>query len=189
MKIPSSAALPLLTERLLIREFVDTDAFRMRDFALDPDFWRHTSLDIVSVEALDIFTSDVIAEQKRTPRPFYNLAVNTRDTGTLVGFVKTGLVSSDDGVGMLGYAIGGQYAGMGYATEAAAALLPFVFVALGFHRLTANCDANNPASARVLEKLGFILEGRLRENRLVDGVRTDSLVYGLLADDFLVAGL
>lgn len=185
MKIPVSAAFPLVTERLLIREFVPEDRVRMRDFALDPLFWLHTSLSIMSVSDLDAFVRDLVAQQSDEDRQVYTLAVNRREDGALIGFVKVGVESGQDQVGMLGYAIGGQYAGCGYATEAAAAMLPFAFVALGYRRLVASSDITNPASVHILEKLGFTREGHLRQHRLVSGEATDSLIYGLLAEEFL----
>lgn len=186
IKITASAAFPLMTERLLLREFVPADATAMAAFALDPDFWRHTSLTCTTMDDLKAFVEGVLAEQRqKTDRLFYNIAVSERKTGTLVGFVKTGLISPQDKVGMLGYALGSSFAGKGYATEAAQALIPFAFLALGYARLSASCDATNPASSRVLEKLGFHYEGCVRSARLIDGERVDSLTYGLLADEFL----
>lgn len=70
--------------------------------------------------------------------------------------------------------------GVGHATEAARALLGWAFATLDLNRVQAECDTRNLGSARVLEKLGFRREGTLREDCVVDGVVSDSWVYGLL---------
>jgi [ribosomal protein S5]-alanine N-acetyltransferase len=70
--------------------------------------------------------------------------------------------------------------GRGYATEAAGALLGWAFDTLDLNRVQAETDTRNLASARVLEKLGFVREGTLREDCVVNGEVSDSWVYGLL---------
>ena len=52
----------------------------------------------------------------------------------------------------------------GYAREAGRAVLAFAFGTLQLHRLGADCDPRNVASARLMEQLGFTREGTLRQN-------------------------
>ncbi|TDT40752.1 RimJ/RimL family protein N-acetyltransferase [Streptomyces sp. BK208] len=80
----------------------------------------------------------------------------------------------------LGYCFGEAMWGRGYATEAVRALLRWAFGTLDLNRVQAEADTRNPASARVLEKAGFVREGTLREDCVVDGEVSDSWVYGLL---------
>ncbi|MEO5852494.1 MAG: GNAT family protein [Nocardioides sp.] len=70
--------------------------------------------------------------------------------------------------------------GHGYATEAARALLQWAFDTMDLNRVQAETDTRNVASARVLEKLGFVREGTLREDCVVNGEVSDSWVYGLI---------
>ena len=80
----------------------------------------------------------------------------------------------------LGYCLGEASWGHGYATEAARAVLQWAFDTLDLNRVQAETDTRNAASARVLEKLGFVREGTLREDCVVNGDVSDSWVYGLL---------
>ncbi|WP_151081568.1 GNAT family N-acetyltransferase [Nocardioides cynanchi] len=80
----------------------------------------------------------------------------------------------------LGYVLNEEAWGHGYATEATSAVLGWAFETLDLNRVQAEADTRNAASARVLEKLGFVLEGTLREDCVVDGDVSDSWVYGLL---------
>ena len=80
----------------------------------------------------------------------------------------------------IGYCLDDAAWGQGFATEAADALLHWAFDTLDLNRVQAETDTRNTASGRVLEKLGFVREGTLREDCIVDGVVSDSWVYGLL---------
>jgi RimJ/RimL family protein N-acetyltransferase len=59
-------------------------------------------------------------------------------------------------------------------------MLDFAFDVLLAHRVWAGCDPENVASARVLERIGMRLEGRLRENERIRSRFRDTLVYGIL---------
>ena len=80
----------------------------------------------------------------------------------------------------MGYCLAEAAWGKGFATEAAGAVLRWVFATLDLNRVQAETDTRNIASSRVLEKLGFAREGTLREDCIVEGEVSDSWVYGLL---------
>jgi [ribosomal protein S5]-alanine N-acetyltransferase len=77
----------------------------------------------------------------------------------------------------LGYWLGEEFWGRGIMTEAVAAFTDFCFENFLLRRIYAEAFANNPASARVLEKAGFAFEGRLKNNVFKDGQLLDSLLY------------
>ena len=77
----------------------------------------------------------------------------------------------------LGYWLGEDFWGRGIMTEAVAAFRDFCFENFPLHRISAEVFANNPASARVLEKAGFVFEGCLKNNVIKDGKLLDSLLY------------
>jgi ribosomal-protein-alanine N-acetyltransferase len=80
-------------------------------------------------------------------------------------------------VGQLGYWLGEEFWGRGIMTEAVSEFVNYCFKKFPLHRVYAEAYANNPASARVLEKAGFVLEGRLRKNVVKDGKILDSLLF------------
>lgn len=83
----------------------------------------------------------------------------------------------------LGYWLGLPYWNQGYTTEAAGALVNFGFDNLSLHRIEAGHYRGNPASGRVMQKLGMQQEGILRQHTLRFGKFEDRVVYGLLASD------
>jgi [ribosomal protein S5]-alanine N-acetyltransferase len=77
----------------------------------------------------------------------------------------------------LGYWLGEELWARGVMTEAVGAFTDFCFDRFSLRRIYAEPFANNPASARVLEKAGFVFEGRLKNNVVKDGEVLDSLLY------------
>lgn len=77
----------------------------------------------------------------------------------------------------IGYWIGERFWGRGIATEAVAALTSWGFANLDIERIYAGVFSWNPASSRVLEKVGYTFEGRLHNAIYKDGRVLDELVY------------
>lgn len=82
----------------------------------------------------------------------------------------------------VGYWLGRAWWGRGIASEALAAVVDYAFSAFDLVRLEAQVYEWNPASARVLEKCGFRLEGRMRKRVTKDGETIDSLLYALVRE-------
>jgi [ribosomal protein S5]-alanine N-acetyltransferase len=80
-------------------------------------------------------------------------------------------------VAELGYWLSEDFWGHGIASEAVPAFADYCFANFELNRIYAEPFANNPPSARVLQKAGFALEGRLRKNVVKDGQVLDSLLY------------
>lgn len=112
------------------------------------------------------------------------LAVERRDDESFIGWCSLTRWNADFRSAAVGYCYTEAAWGHGYATEAARALLTWAFDALDLNRVQAETDTRNVASARVLEKLGFVREGTLREDCIVNGEVSDSWVYGLLRRDW-----
>lgn len=110
-------------------------------------------------------------------------AVTLQGQGRLIGAVGL-TIHRDDNRAELGYWVARSEWGQGYATEAAGAILRYGFERLGLRRIHADCLTRNPASARVLRKLGLAFEGRLRRHVLKRGMPEDLDLYGILRDEY-----
>lgn len=117
-------------------------------------------------------------------RHAFNLAIELRGDGRLIGGCDLKIVSMPFRRGQIGYALHPEHWGRGLATEAARLLLAYGFRDLGLHRIEATCDPRNLASARVLEKAGLIAEGTRRQDVLVRGEWRDSLLFSVLEDQW-----
>ena len=110
------------------------------------------------------------------------LVVADGDPVGIVGFEETN--PSAWGVVELGYFLDPEAWGNGYATTAAALAVEHAFRDRRYAKAVATVYETNPASARVLEKLGFEREATFRKEAFIEGERVDVHRYGLLADEY-----
>ena len=108
---------------------------------------------------------------------WYCFALIERESGALIGDVS--LHPNEFHAAELGYIIGEEHWGKGYATEAARAALDYAFETLGLRRVEGRCVTRHPPSARVMEKAGMTREGHLRESFMKWGVYFDDYIYGI----------
>jgi len=107
--------------------------------------------------------------------------------GTLAGVANLYAFDRQNRRCDVGYMLGRAYWGKGYMREALRTVLAFAFSELDLHRVEADIDPRNQASAKLLQSLHFKKEGHLRERWIVNGEICDSDIYGLLRADFLRA--
>ena len=110
----------------------------------------------------------------------FDLAIE--QAGRVIGLLT--LVRRKHRLGELGYALHVAYRGCGYATEAARALVAYAFTSLDLHRIQAATSSHNTGSWRVMERLGMVREGRLKEADFQDGHWVDRFIYGILAREW-----
>jgi RimJ/RimL family protein N-acetyltransferase len=108
-------------------------------------------------------------------------AIERRRDAALVGAIALLNVSAAHAHAEVGYWIGHEHWGQGYATEATRALLDFAENELGLTRFAGRCLARNPASARVMQKAGLRPEGCLVRHLEIGGVYEDVLLFGRVA--------
>lgn len=180
--------LPRATARLLLRDFVEADWRAVHDYARRPEVARYMPWGPNSEDDTRAFVGRALAAAAPDgPRLDFELAVVECEGGRLVGGCGLSLQAPAHRRGFVGYCLHPEVWGRGYATEATAALLAMAFADLGLHRVVATCDAGNAASARVLEKSGFRREGCLRHDAWRRGQWRDTLLFGLLEDQWRAA--
>jgi RimJ/RimL family protein N-acetyltransferase len=102
-----------------------------------------------------------------------------------VGWITLVITNWDHGLAEIGYALSTLYQGLGVMPQALTLLLAELFLRSKLDRIEARCAIDNIRSQSVLERLGFHLEGRLREYFLLRGSRVDNYLYAILRRDFL----
>lgn len=166
----------LVTERLTLQPWRfehAPDVFRM---AQDPEWSRYLPVPVPYTEQ---DAHKFIANQVLLDRKAHSSWVILRDR-TVAGGLNLRM-SSESRVAELGYSIERSYRGIGYATEAARAVISAAFQNLpGLIRVCAMADSRNAASIRVLEKLPMQREGVLRSNRFNRDEPVDEAWYGVL---------
>ncbi len=109
-------------------------------------------------------------------------------TGELIGTCALGDVTFRHRRAEVGFALRRDRWGQGLAAEALGVLFGFCFDKLGLHRLEADVDPDNDRSLRLLERLGFQREGRLRDRWNTYGTPRDGIFLGLLRPDWRRSG-
>ena len=173
----------LHTARLRLRPFTEADADALFTLHSNPRVLRYWDAPPWRERARAqrfIAACRQLAEDGSGAR----LAVDRASDETFIGWCALARWNPDHRSAALGYCFEEAAWGHGYATEAARAVLRWAFDTLDLNRVQAEADTRNAASARVLEKLGFVLEGTLREDCVVDGEVSDSWVYGLLRREY-----
>ena len=110
------------------------------------------------------------------------------EAGRFVGDISLWAVDDSLSHGEVSWVLDPERGGQGYATEMAGAVLELGFGHYGMHRIQAQVESRNQASAQLCERLGMRREAHLRRNWLIKGEWTDTLVYGLLAEEFAAHG-
>ena len=171
----------ILTERLILREITQDDFQAVHEYASDPETVRYMPFGPNTMEETQEFIDRNLKRQNEQPRTDYGLGIILKSEDRLIG--ACGMHGVTEIQASIGYVLNRRYWGHGYATEAAKALIGYLFNELGVHRVYASCDPDNHASVRVLEKVGMSLEGRLRENMVIHGEYRDSLIFGILVNE------
>ncbi|MFB7652992.1 MULTISPECIES: GNAT family N-acetyltransferase [unclassified Streptomyces] len=173
-------AIPVLhTARLRLRPFSDADADSL--FALHSSthvmrYWDSAPWNERARAERFIAMCAKAADEGSGAR----VAIDRASDGAFVGWCGLTEWDPDWRSASLGYCLDEAMWGHGYATEAAHALLRWAFDTLDLNRVQAETDTRNVASARVLEKMGFMREGTLREQCVVNGEVSDTWVFGLI---------
>ncbi len=174
------------TKRLLLRDIATEDEAALRALEAAPALYLYRDSAPPSEEEIGAFFQRTQELQMLDPRPAYLLAITLPADRRLIGLVTLKITNRELAQAELGYRLGADSWGQGYAAEAAQGLVDFGFATLGLHRIYALCHPDNAGSRRVMEKVGMRYEGHLREDwRYRDGTWRDSLLYATLVQDWL----
>lgn len=174
------------TGRLIIREFNEDDFKAIHTYASKPEVTMYLPFGPNSEIETQIFLKKVIDYQTLNPRYDYEFAVVLKRSNTLIGGCGIHITNINNREGSIGYCYDKQYWGNGYASESANAIISFGFEKLNLHRIFATCHLDNIGSAKVMEKIGMIKEGCLREHKLQKGKWRDSFIYSILDYEYHV---
>jgi [ribosomal protein S5]-alanine N-acetyltransferase len=171
----------LTGEHIRLREFRSDDLDACMDVVGDPEVTQSLSFDTRDRDTHAPLLAADVARAQLLDRPDYYLGI-TNAEDRLIGFARIGLGGRRSGE--LGYAVRRRDWGKGYASEAARLIIDFGFAELGLHRIQAACGPDNHASQRLLGRLGFIPEGRMRDHVFTNGAWRDSLLYAVLESEW-----
>ena len=176
----------LETQRLLLRPFELRDIHSLSEYRSDPEVERYQGWDApFSIERARSFVAAMQNAKPGLPGDWYQVAIALRQPapqqpGLLIGDCVFCLLREDPSQAEIGFTLARAYQGQGYAYEAVSRLLSYLFGNLGLHRVLANCDVQNHASARLMERLGMRREAHLIDSLWFKGAWASEYWYAIL---------
>ena len=183
-------ALPIETERLILREYKESDWEDTHEYAGDEEVVKFMPWGPNTEQQTKEFIRQVIRAQSADPRLLWEFAIELKEEKKVIGGCGLQLSNAEWRYGNsrssaeMGYVINRAYWGKGFVTEISRALLTFGFEKLDLHRIWGTCDPENVGSYRVLRKLGMKMEGQWRQSMLVKDKWHDCFLYAMLKDDW-----
>ena len=172
----------IVTQRLILRKYRWDDAENMfKNYLRDARVARFLSWEAYQdIEQVRLFlaSKSKLYEDMRT----YDWVIEFG--GEAVGGISAYNISEKNRSCELGYCLGTAFWNQGITSEAARAVIAFLFHEVHMHRITATHDVENPASGRVMQKCGMVCEGHFRKHYIRhDGTFSDAKFYGILQED------
>ncbi len=175
------------TARLLLREIAVEDAAALHRYWSDDNVTEFMVLDkfenIATSRQMIVLLAGLFADGKGV-----RWAVVRQEDGTVIGTCGFHNLRPEHFRAEMGYELGQEYWGQGLMGEALAAILRYGWESMGLNRVEAFVNAGNLRSVRILERLGFQLDGTLREYEYARGRFVDQHCYSLLRGQMMRDG-
>lgn len=173
------------TRRLLLRQFQWKDAEDMFAWASNPEVVRYLSYSAHETIRESKKITKLWVRAYRNPTT-YNWAIEYRER--VIGNISVVVIDNDNFSCHLGWQIDVPYWNQGIMTEAAQAIVDYLFGVIGFERISSGHDIRNIGSGRVMEKIGMFREGTFRRYCYQkDGSIGDKAYYAILKSDWLAS--
>ncbi|GAA2133379.1 GNAT family protein [Nocardioides bigeumensis] len=180
MSDPQAASAFFETERLVVRPFRPADAAPFAAYRADPDVARYQSWSDYTIAEARALVASLEGEQPGTPGDWFQLAIEVRATGTLVGDLALHVDADEPRQAEIGFTLDPGHQGWGYATEALTAYLDWLFGSLQLHRVIAITDALNLSAQALLTRVGFRQEAHFVDNIFFKGAWGSEHLYARL---------
>jgi RimJ/RimL family protein N-acetyltransferase len=169
----------LVGERVRLRGTRDDDLPTLAKWEMDPG--RMATLSSWVAPPSEASAKERVAKWSANEKDDLGFAIETLDDPpVLIGNIGLWGARPKDRCATLGIALGREYVGRGYGTDAMRVIVGYAFREMGLHRIQLGVAPFNPAGIRAYEKAGFVEEGRLRESVLHDGHWYDEVLMSIL---------
>ena len=170
----------LRSSRLTLRRFGLSDLPAFCRYRSDPRVARYQDWESSSEPEGRLFLKRQMRLHPDVTGTWFQMAIELAEAGPLIGDLGLHTLADRPGQVEIGFTLAREHQGKGYATEAVACVLDYVFGQLGKHRVIAVTDARNAPAAHVLERVGMRREGHFVENIWFKGEWADEYQYAML---------
>lgn len=169
----------LETERLLLRRVDNNDYKEVLALRSNPETMKYIPRPLLKNEE-EAFAHIAMIENKIINKEGINWAITIKDDHRLIGIIGHYRIQVENYRAEIGYMILPEFNGLGIVTEAVKEVVKYGFDIMKLHSIEAVIDPDNIASAKVLEKNGFVKEAHFKENEFHEGHFYDSVIYSIL---------
>jgi RimJ/RimL family protein N-acetyltransferase len=187
--IPEDPPIRLETNRLILRSFKEEDCKPFSLYRSDPEVacYQGWEAPFSLEQAARLFLS-MRSRTPGEPGQWYQMALELKTSAEMIGDCAFKRLAENNAQAEIGFTLAPRYQHQGYAAEAVRCLIDFLFGTLHMHRIIANCDPNNIASARLLQKVGLRCEGRFIESLWFKGYWASEDWYAILDREWVHEG-
>lgn len=174
----------LETDRLILRKYVIDDADDMyNNWASEDEVTKFLTWPTHrDIEVSRTVLTDWIANYNK--EDYYNWAIELKEIDEIIGNISVVHIKENTECALLGYCIGTKWWGLGIMPEAGKEVIRYLFEEVGFNRIAAYHDGNNPKSGRVMQKMGMTYEGTLRKAGFCNQGVCDEVWYSILKEEY-----
>ncbi|NQZ06717.1 MAG: GNAT family N-acetyltransferase [Algicola sp.] len=170
------------SQRIKLRLFDDSDLDLFIELSVSTDIMAHVRETMTVEEAKAAFE---IRKQPWTIQSggWLSLTIIECATDQKLGSIGLKIVDSNAKIAEVGFLLRTAAQGRGFASESLKLVCDYAFDSFKLNKIVGFCSAANTASAKLMEKLGFVREGCLRQNTFINNGYVDDYVYGLCLSD------
>ena len=169
----------LESERLFLRQITIDDINEIFELRSNKNVMKYIPRPLCNTHE-EVMEHIKMIQQKIELNEGINWAITLKNDNKLIGYIGHYRIKWEHFRSEIGYMLLPQYNVMGIATEAIKIAVEYGFNDMKMHSLEGVIDPENAASARVLEKNGFIKEAHFKENEFFNGKFIDSVIYSLI---------
>lgn len=166
----------LMSEHYFLRNIIYACPYQLFELYSHPEVVRYIDMPpFHSIHDAQIYISnatDMFNKQQKVVWAIYN-----KEQKNLVGIIRLYSINKEHHFADIGFELNRNYWGKGIISECLQTVLHFLFAKIQFKRIEAQTFVGNERSIKLLERLGFLREGRLRQNFLINGQYEDSYMY------------
>jgi len=189
VRLPYEFSAPLRTERLVLRAMTNQDVDDIHAYQSRPDVCRYLMFEPRTrdevAKKVEKYSAALVLSGDGD---FWQLAVERAgEPGRVIGDIYFAIKDAANASADIGWTLHPDYAGSGYMTEAATAMLSIAFSDLELHRVRAQLDSRNRGSAALCKRLGMRREALFREDIWFKGGWSNTAIYAILEREWAAA--
>lgn len=174
----------IVTERLILRQLVPSDAEKIFEYRSRPEVSHFQCWGIESLAAIQSQIENLSVTNPGIPGLWYQIGIVLQSSSELIGDCGFHVLANELRQVEFGISLVPEFQCQGYATEVLRALLNYLFVEMGKHRVFGSVDPRNLPSIKLMQRVGMRKEAHFLRSLWFKGEWVDDMIFAILAEDW-----